>query len=60
MGFHATLANASNLKADSPVRAVFAGGPSVLMETERLNWLRNNSHRVIRKGWVCPRNLFFL
>jgi hypothetical protein len=23
-------------------------------------WLRKNSQRVIPKGWVCPRNLFFL
>jgi hypothetical protein len=26
----------------------------------RLKWLRKNSHRVIPKGWVCPRNLLFL
>jgi hypothetical protein len=25
-----------------------------------LKWLRKNSHPVIPKGWVCPRNLLFL
>jgi len=25
-----------------------------------LNWLRKNSHPVIPKGGVCPRNLLFL